>query len=200
MRRRILSLALAAATLTVGAAQAQPTDRRAPVAQARVFSLPAYRGQAVPLNVPTARLTVPFGSIQVTQGSWQLCEDANYRGRCVTVRENRASVQAVGLRRVGSLRPATPGGPGPVNPGPGSPSWGQGPQTGPSLAGMRAKFYSAPAYARQRIGCVNGGSDMTCAKQAADRFCVREGYRASASVALQTEGRRVYLADVLCSR
>lgn len=202
MPHRVLGSLLAAGALlaTAGAAEAQPTDRRAPVAQARVYSLPGFRGQAVPLNVPTARLTVPFGSIQVTQGSWQLCEDAGWRGRCVTIRDNRGSVQATGLRRVGSLRPATPGGPEPVGPPPGGPGWGSGAQTGPSLAGMRAKFYSAPAYGRQRIGCTGGGSDMSCAKQAADRFCAREGYRTSLNVALQTEGRRVYLADVLCSR
>lgn len=68
-----------------------------------------YRGRA--FNVDNARPTLTgfnnrAESVQVFGGTWELCDSAGFRGRCVVVSANVQDLGALGLRnRVGSARP-----------------------------------------------------------------------------------------------
>ena len=51
------------------------------------------------------RVNSQVRSVQVMGGTWQLCEQANYRGRCVTVTSDVEDVRSLGLGNyVGSVR------------------------------------------------------------------------------------------------
>ena len=69
-----------------------------------------------------------------------------------------------------------------------------------SLRGMAAEFYPAPAQRGGRVlACPTGSATANCAAVSADRFCRSVGWNGARSQSLQSEGRRVYLADVLCA-
>ncbi|MGK6354698.1 hypothetical protein ACMGDH_05660 [Sphingomonas sp. DT-207] len=66
---------------------------------------------------------------------------------------------------------------------------------------MAAEFFTAPAQGGQRIrACNRGSASANCAAATADAFCRARGWNGSAREAMQTIGRQVYLADVLCTR
>ena len=96
-------------------------------------------------------------SVVVRSGSWQLCDDAYFRGRCVTLQPGSyPSLNNMGMNdRVSSVRelggwgppPGPPPGPGP-GPGPGGP----GPGGGGNWGGQaRAILYSNPGFQGQRF-------------------------------------------------
>lgn len=190
-------LAIAAIAVMGGGASAQDDDARfRPPGQApyaTIYRDTNYSGPAVAVEraQPDLRLGFSVRSIRVRSGAWQLCSLRNYAGTCITV---IASTPDLGnrlgmLRRLGSMRPvASP----PVPPGGG----------GRSLRGMGAEFFPAPANRNggRVLSCRNGGSTANCAARTADQFCRSAGWNGSAHESQQSEGRRVYLADVLCVR
>src|SRR4051794_29485948 len=48
-------------------------------------------------------------SININGGTWQVCEDPNFNGRCVTLSESTPDLAAYNLRRIGSVRPIRQG-------------------------------------------------------------------------------------------
>jgi hypothetical protein len=75
------------------------------------------------------------------------------------------------------------------------------PPAGTSLRGISGEYFPAPGRNGYRIlSCPNGGSTANCAAQTANNYCKSLGYGGSASQTQETVNRRVYLADVLCTR
>ncbi|MDZ4372934.1 MAG: beta/gamma crystallin-related protein [Phenylobacterium sp.] len=78
-----------------------------------------FRGRALQLRGPTpnldgSRFNDRVASIQLPRrsGPWLVCEDSNYRGRCVTVSSDVRDVGRLGmLNRISSLRPLDGWGP-----------------------------------------------------------------------------------------
>ncbi|MFL5482028.1 MAG: beta/gamma crystallin-related protein [Gemmatimonadaceae bacterium] len=44
-------------------------------------------------------------SININGGTWQVCEDPNFNGRCVTLTQSAPDLGTYNLRRIGSVRP-----------------------------------------------------------------------------------------------
>jgi hypothetical protein len=184
--------AVAAVTLPFAVASAQEDKMYRPPAQpeATFYRDLNYSGPAVYVNEakPSLQLNWPVNSIRIKSGRWQLCERANFGGECRTYDRDTAMLyRPYAGRRVQSIRPigwSPPGEPG----------------GNPSLRGMAAQFYPAPAVNGYRaLACRYGSASAACAKQAADRFCVSMNWRASARQSMETVAGRIYLADVLCS-
>jgi hypothetical protein len=104
MRRTLALGALAAAvTLVVG------TDvyaQRGP--QIILYQEDNFRGNQYPVQGPTEKLRFDdrASSVRVVSGSWQLCEDDNFRGRCVTVDQDVPKLSRLGMDdKISSLRP-----------------------------------------------------------------------------------------------
>ena len=146
---------------------------------------------------PNLRLNFEVTSIRVNSGEWELCPEPNFRGRCLTVTRTNADLRrAFGWPgRLQSIRPT-----GSWNGGGGNGS-GSGPISGARLKGMASEFFPAPRRGNGRVlACATGTATATCAAQTADRFCVDAGWRGASHQLMETENRRVYLADVLCVR
>ena len=73
-------------------------------------------------------------------------------------------------------------------------------ENGPSLSGMSAEFFITPADRGARIPACSSSAapDPDCALKTAGLFCNGVGYAYVGSLAMQTVGDQVYLADVLC--
>ena len=82
------------------------------MAQVTLYEWDGWRGATFSANWPVYNLD-GYGfndraaSVIVERGRWELCEDANFAGRCVTLRPGQyPNLGAMGLdRRVSSLRP-----------------------------------------------------------------------------------------------
>lgn len=188
---------VALATAAVATAQDQDERRRPPGeqrAEATIYRDSSYRGPAVSVERAHGDLRLAWGvrSIRVRSGTWQLCPEANYRGNCITVDRDTPDLGfRLGLmRRLQSMRPLGGGGGEDV------------PGDYRSLRGMASEFYPAPSVRGEGrvLGCRRGSATAACAKQSADQFCRQAGWNGSARQALETVGRRVYLADTLCVR
>lgn len=186
---------LAAAGVSVAAAQSDKM-LRPPMMQpeAIIYRDANYQGPAVNVSEPQPNLGLAWrvNAVRVRSGEWQLCERTNYRGRCRVV-DRDTPVFAIRGIDVQSMRPmgGSSGG-----------GWQQPGEPGnnPSLRGMAAQFYAAPAERGYRVlACEYGSVTANCARQSADRFCSRMGWRTSARQGMETVRGRVYLADVLCS-
>lgn len=168
---------------------------------ATIYRDPDFRGPAVAVERDTPNLALRFQvfSIRVAGGErWELCPQPGFRGRCLTVD-----------RTVPDLRRAH-GWPGPLQSmrrvGEDA-SWGGGGSgTSPSLEGMASHYFPKPRTGRggtegQRVlACPQGSATATCARDNADIFCRTRGWTRSAHQLMETQGRQVYLADVLCVR
>lgn len=160
--------------------------------EAIIYRDPNYSGPAANVSRAEAnmQLTWPVRSIRVVSGRWQVCSEPNHRGTCVIVDRSQSNFTGrLGPRsELQSLRPV--GGSG-----------GGGGHPGPSLRGMAAEFFTAPAEGGQRVrACSRGSASANCAAETADVFCRSRGWNGSAREAMQTVRRQVYLADVLCVR
>jgi hypothetical protein len=79
-----------------------------------LFAGPGLRGPSVRIDGPAANLNRSgfndrVGSIELERrsGPWIVCADANYRGRCVTIRNSVGDTRSLGLSgAISSLRPA----------------------------------------------------------------------------------------------
>jgi len=77
-----------------------------------LYDQPTYRGN--PVNYDGAmpnlgRFNDRAQSVTIGRGVWELCEDANFGGRCVTLNRSSPDLRAEGLQgRVSSVRPVRP--------------------------------------------------------------------------------------------
>lgn len=103
---RFVSLLAAAAAVAVpaGAALAQTAP-----AQISIYEQRSYAGTPVVVTGAQADLgrTVQLRSIRVAGGAWELCEQANFQGRCARFSSGDADVRGM-VRQVRSIRPAPP--------------------------------------------------------------------------------------------
>lgn len=87
--------------------------RRSAREMATLYELPGFRGRPVRVFGPTANLEASglndrVRSIQLDprSGPWLVCTDANYGGRCVTIRRSLSNTRALGISEsISSLRP-----------------------------------------------------------------------------------------------
>jgi hypothetical protein len=185
-----------AALAGVTAATAQEAEERGLFgnnAEATIYRDAAFNGPAVTVTraQPNMGLAWRVQSVRVRAGRWELCESINYRGSCWTVdRDTSMFGPAFKGRRVQSMRPV--GGSGG--------SGGNEPGRNPSLRGMAAQFYPAPARNGYRVlACPYGNATAACAERSAIDFCNAMGWRNSVRQSMETVRRQVYLADVLCT-
>ena len=202
MRTSYKALIAGAALATVGtAAHAQfPFDifgqpGYAGPETATLYEYPNYQGRSVTVTREQSNLdSIGFNdrtrSIRV-QGSWRLCEDADYRSRCETVTGAEPDLTRRGIHGLSSLQltgGGYPGGyPGYPGGGYGYPGQGQGP-----VQGRDVVFY--PGVVGSTYGSPYGG--YRGARRTADEFCRSMGHRGSAW-SDRTGGE---LSDVLCRR
>ena len=103
---RFVSLVAAATALFIPAATA--LAQNAP-AQVSIYEQRNYGGTPVVVTGAQADLgrLVALRSIRVAGGAWELCEEANYQGRCARFSSGDADVRGM-VRQVRSVRPAAP--------------------------------------------------------------------------------------------
>ena len=187
------------AGLAIAATAGAQTDKMAPIGQgeATIYRDLNFQGPAVYVGEAKENLGLawPVRSIRVRTGLWELCARTRYRSPCARVSADEADLRRVSrlLYAVQSMRPL--GGPQI------QPPYQPDPPAGTSLRGMSGEFFPAPGVGGYRmLSCANGNSTANCAAQTADNFCKSVGYAGSASQTQETVNRRVYLADVLCTR
>lgn len=190
------SMVAAMAGMAFAAGVWAQTDKMAPIGQgeATIYRDIGFQGPAVFVGEAKENLGLswPVRSIRVRSGTWELCARTRYRSPCAKVSADESDLRRVSrfLYAVQSMRPL--GYAPPVQPDP---------PAGTSLRGMSGEFFPAPGRNGYRIlSCPNGGSTANCAAQTADNYCKSLGYGGSASQTQETVARRVYLADVLCTR
>ncbi|HQU48948.1 MAG TPA: beta/gamma crystallin-related protein [Casimicrobiaceae bacterium] len=115
-------------------------------------------------------------SVVIRSGSWQLCTDANYRGRCVTHGTGEYRLASMGLsNQVSSLRPVGEGGPG-------GGGWGGGGSGGSVTLfedfgfGGRAFGVDGPTENLGRTG-FNDRARSMIVRGGAWEVCADDGYR-----------------------
>lgn len=190
-----MPLLAAAALLSADAGLAQNDKMARPGGEATIYRDADYRGPAVFVGEakPDLGLAWPVNSIRVRSGTWELCERPNFQGTCRTYDRNTPVMltRSSGLT-IQSMRPSAPGG-------------------GGSLIGVEARdqvttgtfaeFHTEPAARGYRIpACPLGRVTANCAARTADNYCRTIGWNGSAREHMQTVGRMVFLADVLCVR
>ena len=186
--------ALAFAGALVPTSAQTPGDRLYRPPEATIYRDAGYRGPAVFVGEakPNLQLAWPVNSIRVASGRWEMCEKTRYRGRCQTVDRDTPVLGNIlrGLP-IQSIRPVGSGGGGDPHP----------PANDQVVRGNFAEFHTQPERNGYRIlACVSGSATANCAARTADTYCSSLGWNGSAREHLETVGRRVYLADVLCVR
>ena len=208
----MLALGFSAPAALAQGAPAQETvapTSLAPGGPATIYRDRNFAGPAVSISRdnPNLRLNFQVNSIRLQGGAWELCPQASYRGRCITVRQTTADLGRA-LNWGGalqSMRRADNGWGGGNGGGNGGGSGGGSGQQ-QSLRGMASEFFPAPRASRNPgaarvLACQTGNNGNTaCAAQTADRFCRSMGWAGSARELMETQNRRIYLADVLCVR
>lgn len=185
---------VALAGVTAVSAQDDRMLRPPETAEAIIYRDAGYKGPAVNVSraEPDLDLSFRVNAIRVRSGTWQVCERPDYRGTCRSFNRDTPLIAIRGMV-VQSMRPE--GG----NSGGGTWPGGE-PGNNPSLRGMAAQFYPAPAQRGMRVeACVRGNATAECAQRSAAQFCREMGWRTSARQMMETVRGRVYLADVLCS-
>lgn len=165
-----------------------------------LFEYPNFQGRSTIVtrengNLDGTGFNDRVGSIQLN-GAWRLCEDAGYRGRCMTFTGPVADLRSAGIRGLSSLQIDSAGGyPGgyPTYPGGG---YGY-PGAGGAVAGRNVTFYP---------GAVNGGTygngygygygSSSVSRSAANAFCRSMGHAS----AVYYDNAGGVLTDVLCRR
>lgn len=106
MRLSILTVFLSLAV--AGLAAAQPMDRRFSEPQATLYELPNFQGRQISIYANANNLSGTFNDIAQSarfEGRWRVCDDAEYRGRCVDLRGAIADLNAAGMSlKISSLQ------------------------------------------------------------------------------------------------
>lgn len=188
MQRTWIAAVVAASAMAATPALAQ---------EATVYRDTGFNGpaMAVSRNDPNLRMGFTVNSIRVRGGTWELCSGVNFRGTCITVNRDTPNLRNSfnwpgplnSIRLVSAPQP-----PGTRPPPPGSAQ---------SLRGMAAEFFPAPALMGRRVlACRRGAATAACARQSAEEFCRAVGWNYARHALMETVGRQVYLADVLCTQ
>jgi hypothetical protein len=165
-----------------------------------VFSEPGFRGdqreiQGGESDFRSLSFNDRAQSLAVRRGtSWQVCEDINFGGRCVTINRDVPDLAQIGLSgRISSVRSSgwsNNGGGGWDNGGWDNGGWG-GSLDSPSATGRRAGFFARPTLNGRTISTSGRNAD-----QMADEVCRRAGWRDAAFYSAD----RGVLEDLLCVR
>jgi hypothetical protein len=195
--RHIFALSLATAALFSASSSvtAQDDERRFETGSATLFRAAAYGGTAVTVRNDDGNLRLPWRvqSIRVRDGRWQVCEQAFYRGNCRTIDRDipLLSLRGIEVQSIRRIQMPTPE----------QPILDPQPANGQTLRGNFAQFFVAPQINRLRVrACNTGTATAACAARSADEFCRALGWGGSSREHLESVGREVYLADVLCVR
>jgi hypothetical protein len=158
---------------------------------ATLYELPGYQGRSVVVNGASTNLdNIGFNdrtrSIRLS-GAWSLCEDADFRSRCVTLSGSIPDLNRRGISGLSSLQPVSDG--------------GGYPGTGAGVEGRSVVFYPGPVasnYGSAPPYGYGGGNayGYGTGKRGADSFCRRMGNRD----AVYYDNAGNTLADVLCRR
>lgn len=193
---RLFTMAAVAALTFATMAQAQPYGGRG--VSATLYEFPNFQGRQYRVTGETTNLPRQFNDQARSarfEGRWQVCENADFGGRCVELSGDMPELNSVGLaERVSSLRPmGRNGGWSGVGGRPG----------GRGVEGARTVFYAYPTI---------GGSDIAAGSTSANEFCRRNGHGAAvhydsserSSRAVDWNGRPVgsstVLRDLLCRK
>lgn len=228
MRRSYLTIiaAVVTAAISFGAIAQTFTPPAGVTFELYLYPITKFRGlpEVVTKSMPKLVRGGNFESLHITRGIWEICSDVDYGGRCYRVAGSQAGLgQPITVRSARliadtgpTFAPSPTSKPGPDvsppprgevvidRPAPGpvvAPKADQGgaPGTNPSLKGMTAEFYAAPARNGFRVlACPSGGNAPRCVQATADGFCAERGYRDSAYRGIEVVRDRTYLADVLC--
>lgn len=159
-----------------------------------IFSAANFNGRSHYVTGERANIVLPFipRSVMTAPGErWRVCSQINFRGPCVTASGEYGTMARLGVWSLRSAQPAGASGGGGVGLG----------DPGPSLRGMASEFFPAPRdRGRRALACPGGVASANCAAESADRWCRARGYTGSGHELLETVGRDVVLADVLCQR
>lgn len=145
---------------------------------------------------PDLRLASPVNAIRVASGTWELCSERNFFGRCITMNASSPNLAAShGWRgQLRSMRPVSDSGWG------GGSGWGQVPSDNRSMRGMASEYFPQPATRGYRVeACPGGSATAVCAQRNADSFCRSGGWNRAAYQRMETVSGRVFLADLLCA-
>jgi hypothetical protein len=157
-----------------------------------LFEYPNFQGRSVVVTRENGNLDgVGFNdrarSVQLT-GTWRLCEDKDYRGRCETITGAVPNLSFQGINGLSSLQMT-----GAHGGGWGIPPYGGGGYAQGGVSGTSVVFYPGPAPTGA-YGAPYGSYGGT--RRAADDFCRSMGHRTS--VFYDSAGG--VLNDVLCRR
>jgi hypothetical protein len=149
-----------------------------------LYELPNFQGRSITVNRENGNLDgVGFNDRARSahlQGSWRICEDSGYRGRCQTVTGSVPNLASHGILGLSSLQMTSGGYDVPPYGG----GYGQG------VEGRAVVFYPGPV-ASQTYG---GGYGVT--RRAAEDFCRSMGHRTQ----VYYDTASGVLSDVLCRR
>lgn len=152
MRKLMLAAAVAALSMTAGSALAQ----RGPTAT--IYAQPNFQGPSMTVNGYATNLPSNFNdkalSIRV-QGRWRVCQDSDYRGRCVDVSGDIPNLNSIGMAEaISSLQAySAGGGPGQGGPGYGGPGYG-----GPGYGGPGGGYRPGGGFGSGSSGWRPGGN------------------------------------------
>lgn len=164
---------------------ARPVVDPAPRQALRLFDSRGMQGASIDVTQDAANLAdLQFNDRTESlsaSGAWQVCDRANFTGRCQVVEGDISDLRSLGLaNQISSVRPQ-----------------GAPPASGSeSLRGRTAMFFATT----QQAACAEGRASQDCYQDTADAFCRRQGYRESGYYAIDRRGRTPRLGDVLCLR
>jgi hypothetical protein len=196
MARTALALSLPGALLITGSLPVMAQEeRRFDNDTATLYRGAGYGSTALTVrnDDPNLRLSWRVSSMRVRNSRWEVCEQAFYRGACRTIDRDTPLLSLRGMS-VQSIRRIT-------MPTPEQPILNPQPGNNETLRGNFAQFFVAPQVNGLRVrACNTGTATAACAERSADAFCRSSGWNGAAREHMESVGREVYLADVLCVR
>jgi hypothetical protein len=180
-----------------------------------LYSLPGFQGERRTFSYDIANLAdTGFNdraqSVRIRgRGEVQFCQDKDFRSRCVVLSSDEPDLNRIGFAStISSLRRpygdwGSGGGWGDDDWRRGRDDWGRGGGSDRADAtGRTAAFFARPSVNGEPLSasCGGGWGGGNCAREQADQFCRRQGYRGSAYAATGRSRFGEALEDVLCVR
>jgi len=181
--KTILLVAALGLAATAGAANAQPYGGSRGQPTATLYDQPGYQGRQTVVYGHAENLPRQYNDMTLSgrfEGRWRICEDSDYRGRCIDVQGDVTDLNALGFGyKVSSLQAYSEmddddddrdaprygagygGGYGGAYGGGSGGGYG-GSRDDQPAEGARNVFFAYPAFR---------GSDIAATPGAADRFC-----------------------------